>query len=138
VQRNFEALQLAAEKFPIKIFYPEKLGVPTYDEFIFISQRKKLQDSHLPGFLLAVKEGEAYLQAHPQQSWVQFAHNHPELNNKLNQQSWFATLPYFAKNPFKLNQLAYEKFAEFLKVQGVLKTLPPLNSYAIQLNSPKP
>jgi len=100
LMRNFEVIQMQLAGFPVKVFYPENYGVKKYAELIFVAninhynQNKVLYNK----FLQAVQMGNHYLQQHPEQSWERFSKNHPELNNELNKRSWFATLPYFAKN----------------------------------------
>jgi putative hydroxymethylpyrimidine transport system substrate-binding protein len=103
IMRNFEVIQMTLADFPVRVFYPEKYGVPDYAELIFIANSRQFKNNPVKfrKFLQSVKQGEDYLQQHPQQSWLLFAKNHPELNNELNKRAWFATLPYFAKNPEK-------------------------------------
>jgi len=101
IMRNFEVIQMELAGFPVRVFYPEKYGVPAYPELIYVANKNNLKanQNKFTKFLDAVKQGEDYLQKYPQQSWILFAKNHPELNNELNKRAWFATLPYFAKNP---------------------------------------
>jgi putative hydroxymethylpyrimidine transport system substrate-binding protein len=42
-------------------------------------------------------------------------------------------LPLFALRPAALDREKYERFAAFMKKQGVVRTLPPLNSYAVEI-----
>ena len=97
VARTFEVIQLELSGHPVTVFYPEKNGVPSYSELIFEVNKQKVNDPRYKKFLIAVKEGEVYLQKHPTEMWDAFAKLHPELNNPLNRQAWFASLPYFAE-----------------------------------------
>jgi putative hydroxymethylpyrimidine transport system substrate-binding protein len=95
IMRNFEVIQLELNHFPVRVFYPEKYGVPVYPELIFITNKNNLNNPKFIRFFKALKEGNEYLQKNPEKSWVKFSQNHPELNNELNGRAWFATLPYF-------------------------------------------
>lgn len=134
IMRNFELIQMQLAGFQSRVFYPETNGVPPYDELIIVANKKELNDPRLSRFLIALKQGEDYLQQHPQQSWDIFAKNHPELNNELNRKAWFATLPVFAKNPAILDVGRYNKFAQFMQAQGLISKKFPIENYAVQLS----
>jgi putative hydroxymethylpyrimidine transport system substrate-binding protein len=114
LMRNFEPLQLAMAGHSARLFYPENNGFPTYDELIFVAQKQHARDPRIIAFLQAAQEGRNYLLEHPQASWQQFAHAYPENNNRLNQQAWLDTLPYFAKNPANVDSKKCQKLADFL------------------------
>ena len=121
IMRNVEIVQLQLKKFPVRVFYPELYGVPSYSELIYVVNKKKRNDPRFKQFLTAVTKGENYLQQHPDSSFTLFAKNHPELNNTLNQQIWATTLPYFAKDPSEINHEQETKLKQFLDKQGLLK-----------------
>lgn len=120
VMRNFEIIQMELNDHPARVFYPEENGVPTYDELVFVVNKNHLADARYKKFLIAVKQGEAYLQKHPDEMWLAFAKAHPELNDELNKRAWYATLPYFAKDPMYFNQAEWDKFSDFMRVNGLL------------------
>jgi putative hydroxymethylpyrimidine transport system substrate-binding protein len=131
--RNFEPLVIeGAQKTP-RVFYPEKYGFPQYDELIFVTNKNKINDPTLVAFTAAVKAGVGYLRKNPISSWKKFAVLHPELNNSLNKRVWFATLPYFARDPAKLNQKRYEKLMQFMGKGKQNKYLPKITEYAVEL-----
>lgn len=131
--RNFELPEMELAGQPARAFYPEKNGVPPYDELIFVTSPKYINDPRLKHFVIALREGVKYLKKHPEKSWNTFAKNHPALNNKLNRMTWFKTVPYFDSHPGKLNHTKYLRFAKFLENSGLIKTLPPLKDYARDL-----
>jgi putative hydroxymethylpyrimidine transport system substrate-binding protein len=133
VFRNFELIQMQLAGFHAQAFYPEDNGVPPYDELILVANRTELNDPRLPRFIKALTQGEDYLQQHPQQSWQIFAKNHPELNNELNRQAWFMTLPDFAQNPGVMDPKKYDQFAQFMLKQGLITRVFPVNVYAVNL-----
>lgn len=128
--RNFELPEMTLAGQPARAFYPEKNGVPPYDELIFVTNPKEAHDPRLKRFVIALREAVIYLKKHPKQTWRVFANNHPALNNKLNRMAWFMTVPYFDSHPGYFNKKKYQRFAEFLKQGGLIKNLPPLQHYA--------
>ena len=127
VYRNFESFELRENGASINGLDYETNGVPSFDELIFVVRREAANDPRLPRFLHAIAEGEAYLKAHPQECWDKFAVSHADLNNSVNHNAWFATLPYFASDPFALNAARYDRFAEFLAKAGVIAEMPNLH-----------
>lgn len=99
MMRNFEPLEMELAGQPARIFPVENYGIPRYHELIIVANQKDRSDPRIKKFIIALTEGETYLQQHPKECWESFAKAHPELNNELNQKAWFATLPFFAKNP---------------------------------------
>lgn len=129
MMRNFEVTQLELAGKPARVFYPEQNGMPTYSELIFVVQRQKQHDPRFPRFLKAVEQGVGYLKKHPEEAWQDFANRHPESNNELNHRAWQATLPYFAKNPVKLDSAEFLRFAQFMRDNGLIKTVQPMTIY---------
>jgi putative hydroxymethylpyrimidine transport system substrate-binding protein len=136
VYRNFESIELRENGAAINGLDYETHGVPWFDELIFVVRRDAGNDPRFPRFLQAVAEGVAYLRAHPQECWDKFAAGHPDLNNALNHDAWFATVPYFARDPFALNAAQYTAFAAFLVKAGVLAEAPRLEDYTKVLVRP--
>ena len=131
--RNFELNQMAIEGRPGRAFLPELEGVPMYDELIFVAHRKRTGDKRILAFLGAVKKGAVYLRANPKASWKLFIRGRKKLDNELNRRAWRDTLQYFAQDPAALDKERYRKFARFMKAQGLIKSVPPLASYAVEL-----
>jgi putative hydroxymethylpyrimidine transport system substrate-binding protein len=130
--RNFELIQLRQEGRPGLAFYPEEHGVPSYDELIYVVARDKQGDPRLPRFLAAVKEATDFIAAHPAEARDLFMKAHPDLNDALNREAFEATLPLFARDPAVLDVARYDRFAAFLKENGLLDAVPVIDTYAIQ------
>jgi putative hydroxymethylpyrimidine transport system substrate-binding protein len=60
------------------------------------------------------------------------------LDNQLNRLAWRDTLPRFALRPGALDRARYQRFAEFLKKQGLIKKIPRLDDYAVELPIARP
>ncbi len=128
--RNVELIQLALQGKPGVAYYPEELGVPPYDELIYVTSQKLRDDPRLPRFLRAVEDATVFLTNHPDEALAMFLKSHTDLDDELNRQSFFATLSRFANRPGALDHARYNRYAEFLKEGGLIKTVPPLESYA--------
>jgi putative hydroxymethylpyrimidine transport system substrate-binding protein len=131
--RNFEVNEMKEHKVEPLAFFPEENGVPMYDELILLANKDKLSDPRFPKFLAAVDKATHYLLNHPDECWAMFIKDHPDLNNSLNKTAWSQTLSRFAKRPGSLDTRRYEAFADFLLASGVIKSKPPLATYAVEL-----
>ena len=131
--RNFELNQMDIINKPGKAFYPEEEGVPPYDELILVANKSSLGDANLRKFLNAVEKGTQFLINHPDESWKLFIGAHKDLEDELNKRAWAATLPRFALRQAALDKARYERFAQFLKGQKLIKSIPALNTYAVEL-----
>ncbi|MFZ7143474.1 ABC transporter substrate-binding protein [Avibacterium avium] len=132
--RNFELNQMEIEKKPGKAFYPEEQGVPMYDELIVVANKNQLPAKKIRAFLTALEQASVYILNHPQQSWQAFVSYKPQdLDNELNRLAWRDTLPRLSLRPSALDNARYEKMAQFMQQQGLIKQLPKLSDYAIQV-----
>ena len=131
--RNFELNQLAIEGSKGRAFYVEEEGVPPYDELILVANSARLDDPRLAKALRAIERGVQYLINHPDEAWKLFAGHKPGLDDELNRRAWRDTLPRFALRPAALDRGRYRRFAQFLIDQGLIKTAPPVASYAVEL-----
>ena len=131
--RNFELNQLDLEGRPGRAFYIEEEGVPTYDELIFVANNQALDDPRLPRFLDAIEAGTQFLLNHPDESYQLFLKSGEELDNELNARAWKDTVRRFATRPAALDETRYRRFATFLEDQGLIKSPPPVETYAVEL-----
>ncbi|MEQ8696490.1 MAG: ABC transporter substrate-binding protein [Bauldia litoralis] len=130
--RNFELNQLDLKGRPGRAFYVEEHGVPPYDELIYLARKDRAKDPKIRAFIGAVERGVQYLVNYPGESWALFIKGREkQLDNELNRRAWRDTLPRFALRPAALDHGRYTRFAAFLKAQGVVKTTPPVASYAV-------
>ena len=133
MMRNFEVPQLELTGHKVEAFFPEEYGIPNYSELIFITHVNKVHDKRFPKFLTALKKAVAYLDTHPKETWKQFAKDYPEANNKVNREAWFATIPYFAEDPFYFDSEEWRRFADFMQKNKLIKNPQPISRYAIMI-----
>ena len=131
--RNFELNQMDLVGRPGRAFFPEEEGVPPYDELIVVANQRSLDAGRLRSFLDALERGVQYLVNHPDAAWSLFIGAHKDLNDELNRRAWRDTLARFALRPAALDGARYERFAAFLKGQGLISTIPPLETYAVEI-----
>ncbi len=132
--RNFELNQMAIEKRPGRAFYVEEYGVPAYDELILVAKNSDTADPRLRRFVDALEEAVQYTINHPEESWKLFvSHGRESLDDELNRLAWRDTLPRFALRPGALDKNRYNRFAAFLKKEGMVQTVPPLAKWAVEL-----
>jgi putative hydroxymethylpyrimidine transport system substrate-binding protein len=129
--RNFELTQLRLEGKEGRAFFPEEHGVPAYDELIYVTQDKLREDPRLGRFLAAVEEATIFLTNHPDEALAMFLKAHPDLDNELNRQAFADTLPRFAKRPAALDRTRYDRFAAFLKQEGLIDAVPDFTAYSL-------
>lgn len=132
--RNFELNQMDIENRPGRAFFVEEFGIPAYDELIMVAHRDSIGDEKIRRFVDALEQGVQYLVNHPSESWERFiAGERKELDDELNRRAWRDTLARFALRPGALDRTRYLRFAEFLVKQEIIKTAPPLETWAVEL-----
>lgn len=134
--RNFELNQMDIEKRPGRAFFVEEYGIPAYDELILIANSKNLDNKNLRLFIDGLEAGVQFLVNHPDESWKLFiSGDRKDLDDELNRRAWRDTLPRFALRPGALDKNRYQRFAEFLRDQDVIKEIPALESWAVELDN---
>ena len=136
--RNFELNQMDIEGRPGRAFYVEEYGIPFYDELILVAHGDYVKEAKLRRFVDALEKGVQFLVNHPDESWKLFIRGRKDLDNPLNRLAWRDTLPRFALRPGALDRARYQRFAEFLKKQGLIKKIPRLDDYAVELPIARP
>lgn len=132
--RNFELNQMDIEGHPGRAYYPEEHGVPAYDELILVANNENLDAPELRAFIAAIEKATIYLINHPDEAWEIFRdYNSDNLDNELNIRAWRDTLPRFALRPAALDTRRYSRFGSFMKEQGLIDRVAPVDSYAIEL-----
>ncbi len=134
----FELNQLELEGKKGLVFNVEEYGVPVYDELILVTNKKNIADQKqakvLRRFVDALDEAARYLVKHPAESWQLFVRTNPaDLDNELNRLAWRDFLPLFALRPGALDRARYLRLARFFKENGMIKNIPPLEDFAVEL-----
>ena len=136
--RNFELNQMEIEGRPGRAFYVEEYGIPSYDELILVARRDDVKALKFRKFVDALEDGVQFLVNHPDESWKLFIRGRKDLDNQLNRLAWRDTLPRFALRPGALDHTRYQRFAKFLKKNGLISKIPQLDQYAVELQIAHP
>ncbi|MFT8245830.1 ABC transporter substrate-binding protein [Roseomonas sp. BN140053] len=132
--RNFELHQMEIEGRPGRAFYPEQHGMPIYDELIYVAHRDRAGDPALRRFMDAIEGATAFLVNNPEESWRMFiAGQRRELDDELNRRAFRDTLNRFSLSPAALDANRYQRFARFLQDRRMIRSVPPLAQYAVEL-----
>lgn len=130
--RNFELNQMDLEGYPGVAFFPEEHGVPVFDELILVANAEQRQSPFLGKFMQAIQRATTYIINHPDESWELFRKSAPDnLDNELNRRAWSDTLPRFALRPSAIDVQRYVIFANFMKKQGLIESMPDVSSYTM-------
>ncbi len=131
--RNFELTQMELGGVKGKCFNPEEVGVPTYDELVYVANRDHMNKTVMRKFLAATEEAANYIVNHPDESWKVFSGTAKELQDELNHRAWIDTLPRMSLDPAGLDSNRYARFQDFLSKAGMIKNHHPLSDIAIDL-----
>jgi putative hydroxymethylpyrimidine transport system substrate-binding protein len=126
---NYEGTDLARRKRDPVILRMEKLGVPTYDELVFVARRSDLdQDfaAKVRRFMQATARGHAALKADPEVGVDALLEADRGLDRGLQEAVVKATLPVFfpatADRPFGYQDPAeWQRYADWMLDAGLIK-----------------
>ncbi len=130
--RNFELNQMAIHGRQARAFFPEQEGVPVYDELIVVANRANVAAPWLRRFVDAMERGTLYMVNQPDEAWRLFIRGRANLDDELNRRAWRDTWPRFSRTPAALDRGRWQRFAQFMLAQGLIRQIPPLDSYAIE------
>ena len=121
--RNFELNQMDIVGHPGKAFFPEELGVPNYEELIFIINIKNRNEIKFRKFLQAIQKATIKIVNNPNKTWNDFSKYRNGLNDELNKRAYRDTIKRFSLRPNAYDLDAYQKFQQFLYKQKIIKKI---------------
>ena len=121
--RNFELNQMDIVGHPGKAFFPEELGVPNYEELIFIINIKNRNEVKFKKFLQAIQKATIKIVNNPKKTWNDFSKYRNGLNDELNKRAYRDTIKRFSLRPNAYDLDAYQKFQQFLYKQKIIKKI---------------
>ena len=125
---NYEAIDLAQRKKHPKVIRLEHVGVPPYDELVFVANSDNLAQSGplIRRFLNALHRGEVVLRNNPPAGVAALVKANRDLDPKLQAASVKATLPYFQPLPGKpygwQDPAQWKHFATWMQDAGLIKS----------------
>ena len=110
----------------------DKLGVPTYDELVFVANRKALEEDpqKFRLFLAALERGTEAAAENPGAATKAISEANPDLEPKLTAAEVKATLPLLSarrgKRPYGyMDPKQWEAFTGWMRDNGLIESLPP-------------
>jgi putative hydroxymethylpyrimidine transport system substrate-binding protein len=109
----------------------DQLGVPTYDELVFVADRQKLEEDpdKFRLFLAAMQRGTEAAAENPGEATTAITEANPDLEPKLAAAEVKATLPLLnarsGEQPYGyMNPDEWEAFAGWMRDNGLIDSLP--------------
>ena len=109
----------------------DQLGVPTYDELVFVANREKLEEEpdKIRLFLSALQRGTEAAAEKPGEATTAITEANPDLEPKLAAAQVKATLPLLSattgKQPYGfMDPKEWEAFAGWMRDNGLIESLP--------------
>jgi putative hydroxymethylpyrimidine transport system substrate-binding protein len=133
---NYEGVQLSLAKKHPHVLRLEQLGVPNYDELVFVANGDALDrdQSKIRQFMGAVARGLKDLRRNPDAAINGLLKDNPDLDPKLQKASVKVTLPAFsppAGKPFGWQDPEqWGAFAAWMSKNGILKTGTATGSFS--------
>ncbi len=131
--RNFELNQMEIENVPGKCFYLEEEGIPSYDELIYVANKKDLEIEKIRNFLLATEKATQFIVNNPDRSWDIFSSYSSELKDELNKRAWYDTYARFSLTPSAIDTGRYIRFEKFLLEYELIDKRTPIDNYTLDV-----
>lgn len=131
--RNFELTQMELGGVKGRCFNPEEVGIPAYDELVYVANRDHLDKKVLRRFLAATEEAANFIINHQDESWKVFSGTAKELQDELNKRAWADTVPRLSLQPAALDSNRYARFQAYLNKAGLIQHNHPLSDIAVDL-----
>lgn len=119
--KNYETIALEDAGYPSDYFQLQDWGVPSYDELIFISGPKALDEKEeaIKGFVLAIERAIAFARSNPDKALEDFFKAVPDAEKNMETRAFKLTLPHFAKGQ-KHDPVRWQEFADFAYKHGLI------------------
>ncbi len=119
--KTYETVTMAHKGYEVGYFELEKWGIPDYDELIFITSRKTMQEKRaaIAGFRRVMELSIARVLQNPSQAFEDYIKQVPEADRKIESDAFKLTLPYYAKRQ-QLDAERWQLFADFALNYGLI------------------
>jgi putative hydroxymethylpyrimidine transport system substrate-binding protein len=120
--KTYETVTMAHRGYEVEYFELEKWGIPDYDELIFVTSNKTMQN-HRQTFIKIrqiVDRAIKYARAHPQKALELYFKAVPAADRKTESDAFKLTLPYYAHSQ-NLDVHGWQRFADFSLKYGLIE-----------------
>ncbi len=123
--RNVEGVDLRLRGENPVVTPVNRLGVPTYDELVFVAQRERLEEDPQPIrlFLAAVSRGTRAAIENPRAAAALLHEANPSLEPKLTEAELSATLPLLSRDG-SMDATQWTRFITWMRDNGLISSLP--------------
>ena len=128
---NVEGVDLKLRHKDPTVTPVDQLGIPTYDELVFVAQASRLKDDSEPIrlFLAAMARGTAAAEKDPKGATQALLEQNHNLDPKLTAAEVKATLPVLSQGSLKrpygyMNQAEWQQFIGWMRDHGLISSLP--------------
>ena len=128
---NVEGVDLRQRKLNPIVTPVDRLGIPTYDELVFVANASRIEEDPEPIrlFLAALARGTAAAVENPKAATAALQEQNPNLDPKLTAAEVKATIPVLsqatAEHPYGyMNRDQWAQFIGWMRDQGLISSLP--------------
>ena len=120
--KNYEAVELAEKGYPAQYFEPSQWGIPDYDELVFITGMKTLNENPeaISAFVQAIDSAITITRQNPDKALATYFTAVPEADRTMETKAFGVTLPLYATT--QVHDMArWQRFADFALTSGLIE-----------------
>ena len=121
--KTYETVIMAQKGYSVGYFELEKWGIPDYDELIFVTSMKTINNNQAAILTFRRVMGRAikYVRSHPAQALKTYFEAVPEADRNIESDAFKVTRPYYAQHQ-KFEIKRWQEFADFALQYGLIET----------------
>ncbi len=119
--KNYETVELELEGYDPKYFALEEMGIPDYDELIFVSGKDNFKKKHeaIKGFSRAIGKAITFTRANPETALNLYLTAIPDAPGELETKAFKRTIDLYANSQVPNNK-KWQAFADFAFEHGLV------------------
>jgi len=119
--KTYETVTMAHKGYEVGYFELERWGIPDYDELIFITSKKNMQNNKaaMVSFRRVMDRAITRVRQNPQRAFEDYLKQVPEADRKIESDAFKLTLPYYAAHQ-QLDKSRWQLFADFAHEFGLI------------------
>jgi len=120
--KTYETVIMAHKGYEVGYFELEKWGIPDYDELIFVTSKRTLNNNEtvMKAFQRVIGRSIEYVRKNPETALKNYLKEVPEADSKTETAAFQLTLPYYATRQ-KLDVSRWQQFADFALQYGLIE-----------------
>jgi putative hydroxymethylpyrimidine transport system substrate-binding protein len=119
--KTYETVTMAHKGYEVGYFELEKWGIPDYDELIFITSKRTLDQNRaaMAAFRRVIDRAIRQVRQNPQQALTDYFRQVPQSDRKTETDAFKLTLPYYAATQ-RMDGDRWQTFADFALRYGLI------------------